>query len=271
MKRICLIYFSLTCSLILQANTIINGIEYTLSADTSATVVALVADNVQVTIPDSVYYCGISYVVKKIDLRYELYLKKINIPKTVETVSFYNCINLENISLPPNLKRLGLGGFGNCAKLEEIVFPNTVKFEYMEALFQNCSNLKSVSLPDSTIYLGLSVFANCTSLKTINLPSKLEIIGSEVFKFCTSLYSLSLPAGLKEIKQLAFFYCESLKTINIPAATSLISQNAFEGCTKLTNIEVDPRNPYFYAKDGVLYKKGDDALPWCDPMGKVKK
>lgn len=119
--------------------------------------------------------------------------------------------------------------------------------------------------------IGDHAFARSKSLTAITLNKNLKYIGDYAFLDCVNLKGVEIPKSVSSIGCGAFYSCIKLEKIIIPAKTRSIDPAAFQGCTSLVNIEVDLRNPHFYSKDGVLYKKGEDSQPWCDPTGKVKK
>ena len=58
----------------------------------------------------------------------------------------------------------------------------------------------------------------------------------------------------------AFYLCNSLISIIIPDSVAKISVNPFAYCSTLKSIFVSSEHPYFFAIDGVLFRKADKAL-----------
>ena len=72
-----------------------------------------------------------------------------------------------------------------------------------------------------------------------------------------------MPDSLTTIEKNAFYNCEKLKSVTIPQNVSSIGLAAFvEGLSEssLTEIKVDPENPYFSEKDGVVFSKDGTKL-----------
>lgn len=72
-----------------------------------------------------------------------------------------------------------------------------------------------------------------------------------------------MPDSLTTIEKNAFYNCEKLKSVTIPPNVSFIGLAAFvEGLSEssLTEIKVDPENPYFSEKDGVVFSKDGTKL-----------
>ena len=58
----------------------------------------------------------------------------------------------------------------------------------------------------------------------------------------------------------AFYLCDSLISIIIPDSVAKISANPFAYCSTLKSIFVSSEHPYFFAIDGVLFRKADSCL-----------
>lgn len=95
---------------------------------------------------------------------------------------------------------------------------------------------------------------------------KVTVLGNSTFQYCTQasdIESVTLPDSLTTIEKNAFYNCEKLKSVTIPQNVSFIGLAAFvEGLSEssLTEIKVDPENPYFSEKDGVVFSKDGTKL-----------
>ena len=95
---------------------------------------------------------------------------------------------------------------------------------------------------------------------------KVTVLGNSTFQYCTQasdIESVTLPDSLTTIEKNAFYNCEKLKSVTIPPNVSFIGLAAFvEGLSEssLTEIKVDPENPYFSEKDGVVFSKDGTKL-----------
>lgn len=69
------------------------------------------------------------------------------------------------------------------------------------------------------------------------------------------------------IKTHAFCECQNLKSVTIPSGVTNIEVEAFYACLSFQSYTVDPGNPSYSSKDGVLYNKDGSALISC-PSGK---
>ena len=95
---------------------------------------------------------------------------------------------------------------------------------------------------------------------------KVTVLGNSTFQYCTQasdIESVTLPDSITTIEKNAFYNCEKLKSVTIPPNVSSIGLAAFvEGLSEssLTEIKVDPENPYFSEKDGVVFSKDGTKL-----------
>ena len=95
---------------------------------------------------------------------------------------------------------------------------------------------------------------------------KVTVLGNSTFQYCTQasdIESVTLPDSLTTIEKNTFYNCEKLKSVTIPPNVSSIGLAAFvEGLSEssLTEIKVDPENPYFSEKDGVVFSKDGTKL-----------
>lgn len=95
---------------------------------------------------------------------------------------------------------------------------------------------------------------------------KVTVLGNSTFQYCTQasdIESVTLPDSLTTIEKNAFYNCQKLKSVTIPSNVSSIGLAAFvEGLSEssLTEIKVDPENPYFSEKDGVVFSKDGTKL-----------
>lgn len=91
-------------------------------------------------------------------------LNDIRLPNgltTIDDCAFVGCA-LKNITLPKNLKLLGVLIFRKCLNLESVIFPDSIKsITVKQDLFQDCDSLKQISAcADCKIERG-SIPENC--------------------------------------------------------------------------------------------------------------
>lgn len=102
----------------------------------------------------------------------------------IEDRAFYNCCNLEEITIPGAVARIG------------------------EYAFCNCSKLKKVTIPDKVTIIKKYVFAHCKSLESAELPNTLTNIYEYAFYDCPKLLVFFAPKSLTSIGQKALGYLD---------------------------------------------------------------
>ncbi|MCR4661847.1 MAG: leucine-rich repeat domain-containing protein [Clostridia bacterium] len=187
-------------------------------------------------------------------------VKKVLIANGITAINsnaFYNCDNLEEISIDAEAKLKTIGGYAfyNCSKLSTIAFPKSLvsigeyafyntNIENVNLLekcnklekycFSNCLNLKNVTMHNSSVALNEGVFSNCQSLVSIQIPVNLLSVPKSFLANCTSLQTIDLSNTLIiSIQDEAFKGCTNLKSIKFSKTISSINTNAFKDCEKL--------------------------------------
>ena len=133
------------------------------------------------------------------------------------TSTFYNCANLEEISIPMN-ESLSAATFDNCNSLKSITIPST---SASVPSFKTCRSLKTVSLPKNDIAFAISTFESCQSIKRFSFPKNQTVICRGLMKGCASLQSLFIPESVSEIQDSAFYNCRAVNSIDLSALTSV--------------------------------------------------
>ncbi len=165
----------------------------------------------------------------------------------------------------------------NNTEITELSIPNGVT-SIGNYAFNECTNITSVTIPNSVTSIGDNAFGGCSGLTSITLPHSVTSIGHEAFQFCSSLTSFDIPEGVVALGLQIFVGCTSLRTISIPKSVNTIIQHPYMSDVSpftainfdyqsglpvkgaLTAFVVDPENPIFTVKDGVLYDKNMTKL-----------
>lgn len=149
--------------------------------------------------------------------------------------AFENCVALETISLPKNLKSIESSCFRGCSSLKEIIIPENV-VEIEGDSFKDCTSLFKIELTDSILELGGSTFENCTNLKEITVPKNVVEIKAKTFYKCTSLSNVTFGTELKSIGHEAFSECDALTSVTLPEGVTTLESRAFAWCDSLKEI-----------------------------------
>ena len=87
--------------------------------------------------------------------------------------AFYNCSNIQSISLPSDVSSIGGSAFSGCTSLASLVIPDNVT-TIDDRAFCNCSNLTSINIPSGVTRIEDLTFRGCGDLRNINLPPPLR-------------------------------------------------------------------------------------------------
>ena len=136
-------------------------------------------------------------------------LKSIEIPSTVTSLGDYTCGGdywLSNANILCAIDTLPNSMFANCGQLQQVTLPAALKRIGVQA-FYDCRSLKSIEIPNSVQSIGSWAFNACDRLTYIEMPEQLQSIEQCAFQNCYGLKSVSLPSGLKQIGSGAFSNC----------------------------------------------------------------
>ena len=148
-------------------------------------------------------------------------LEGIAIPSTVTSIensAFMYCSSITNI---------GYGAFRHCNKMTNIILGENI-LNLGDYAFDGCSNLISVDVPNSILCIKEGVFRNCANLQSVHTGNSLTNIGKVAFEGCTNLRSMTIHENL------------------------LTLEETFETCASLEYFSVNPNNPVYSSRDGVL-------------------
>ena len=198
--------------------------------------------------------------------------------------AFYDCTNLESVTLSEGLKSIGEYAFQGCTNLRSANVPASVT-NIGSTSFQGCTGLTDVenglryagtflvgaadktrtsyTVRNRTRFIGIEAFADCEALANITIPSTVTMIGDYAFYGCRSLANVTIPEGETEMRWDAFWGCTGLSDFNIPNTVTRISGYAFSGCTGLTTITI-PANVQYIASSA-FYGCSNLAEIICKP------
>lgn len=148
--------------------------------------------------------------------------------------AFYNCTNLESVTLPKTITALGGYVFNNCTSLKTIggtEYIETLGYSSYGITFMGCTSLEEINFPNLKTFNGTQQFRNCTGLKrVISLGSVTQISGGNnvgCFMGCTALEEVNLPSTVTTIQPYAFYGCIMLTNVGAPPNLITIGENAF--------------------------------------------
>lgn len=87
----------------------VGGLRYEISGDTARVTEPVSSYITECSIPESVTYQGVSYLVRGIG-----------------TYAFFHCKNLTSVSIPSSMRRIGYQAFFGCTSLTSVNIPSSV-------------------------------------------------------------------------------------------------------------------------------------------------
>lgn len=150
-------------------------------------------------------------------VKYYGYISDFKIPDSVEVISscaFSGCINLVNMELSKNLRKIERSAFEHCYKLANIELPNTLT-EIGSSAFSGCRSFTSIRIHNGISKINYSTFEDCTNLTSVYISTSVVSIG--MFVFCgidnLTLYceATSRPIlwNVEEVKNIVWGYKEN--------------------------------------------------------------
>lgn len=180
-------------------------------------------------------------------------IKQFVVPSHIDRIStaaFWECQELEKVTLPEGLIFIEDSAFSECHKLAQINLPSTLEYIYEDAFAETA--LKHVVIPDNVAKVSRHCFEECKELETVKLGKYCVRLGSGVFGNCEKLRYIQLNEGLESIGEYAFKNCQALKEIYIPSTVNKIGFYSFYDC--------DPDLKMICIKDSYAHKYAETNL-----------
>lgn len=205
-----------------------DGMCYNILSDEELTV-EVVHDNDalycgDITVPDSVVHNGITYTVVRLG-----------------NEAFRDCAGLEAVVLPQTIRSIGDSAFINCTGLATLNMPDSIA-EVGNNLLRQCTYVRSVRLPQTLTEVPPYCFSGCSNLRYVHLHEGLTTLQRDAFGD-SGLDSIALPASLRTIERGVFWGCKHLKKVYLPATIQRIGDFVFWHCDSLTDVYVEHEEP----------------------------
>ena len=122
---------------------------------------------------------------------------------------FYDCKDLQSVTLPSTLETIGSYAFHRCTALTTADLSAATQITALPAqMFYQCSSLSNVTLPSTLKSIGYKCFQQCNFTSLPELPSGFETFGEDCFadNNITSMDNLyTVESSLKKISGNAFY------------------------------------------------------------------
>jgi len=243
----------------ISSGYISGGLQFTGASDAVA-ITGFTASSNTLTIPSTLP--GVGTVVSIGDNAFygNTNLKSVTLPESLTNIGYsaFAGSGLKDILVPNSVVSLGWGVFSDCGGLTNAVIGNGAAAIPGYA-FENCHRLAAVTLGGGIANINDHAFRNCSGLRSISIPNSVTNIGNSAFEQCSSLAALSIPDSVTQIGEGAFYAC-GLTNAVISETVASIGPGAFGSCAQLLAIEVDPNNPAYSSRNGVLFDKTQTRL-----------
>lgn len=124
----------------------------------------------------------------------------------IEEGAFTGCVDLENISVPDSVIRVGEYAFNDTAwynnQPDGVIYVGKVAYQYFGEMPENAS----VVIKDGTKAIAECAFHWCINLGEVIIPDSVELIGKYAFEGCDGLKSVEIPDSVVRIETGAFGY-----------------------------------------------------------------
>ena len=187
----------------------IDGIRYKIGEDNT---VSVTTGNNQcsgvIVIPDQIVFAGKTYTVTSIGER------------------AFAGSGLSSITIPDNVKSIGINAFGGCRGMKSISIGNGVT-SIGEGAFRECTGLTSVTIPNSVLSIGKKAFTDCSSLKSVTIGDGVTTIGDAAFEW-SGLTTVNIPNSVTSIGIYAFSASHLMTIISEIENPYSITNNVFK-------------------------------------------
>ena len=172
--------------------------------------------------------------------------------------AFYDCWNMNSISISPSVYTIGSKAFFKCKSLVTVELSSNIYSVNLHA-FGRCSSLTNITVdPENTRYKSIDgVLFDKTGATLVQYP-------------CSKGTTYSVPDGVTTIDDGAFAECNPLTSVSLPSTVTNMDADSFQGCDNLLEILVNESNPTYKTIDGVVFNSTGTTLI-SFPCGKTDK
>lgn len=180
----------------------------------------------------------------------EVEFKNSNAELQIGNCTFKECKQLETVTLPARLKRIGCRAFQNCTNLKNVTFESGNNNLQIDTYAFYATAVQQMIFPLNTTSIGSYAFGECAALEKVTFNEGLETIGSAAFVNCKNLVGdIVIPSTVTEIgggytyDTEGAFENTSIYSVTIKNGNAAISIGGctFRGCTDLRYADLSNR------------------------------
>ncbi len=200
-----------------------------------------------ITIPDSVIGNG-----------------DVNGDSGIAELAFWNCSNLQTVSIPKGISRLNQGVFKGCISLENIEIrdaENSILESIEKEAFSGCFSLENTNFLNNLKLLKEikeRAFAYDIKSDVTEILTRKDIYGNTLYY--GGLTSISLPDCVTTVDKTAFEYQYNVENITLGNGITELPETIFSGFVNLRHIKLPDR----------LTSIGDKAFYKCIMLNEIK-
>ncbi len=115
-------------------------------------------------------------------------ITNLEIPEldTIGQYAFYNCKQLESVSIPASVWRIGDNAFGRCENISKMTIAEPSNGNGLQGIgykaFNQCA-FSTIILPNTLTTIGNNAFDDCDNLVSVVIPESVTTMGSYVFSY----------------------------------------------------------------------------------------
>ena len=161
--------------------------------------------------------------------------------KNIESGAFLSAGNLEHVTIPDSVTRIGENAF-NATKIYKTALDAGETFIYADKWLVSCTakeELVSITADmfrADTVGIADQVFLGCPKLENVTFSESMKYVGNYAFSYNYSLWRVrSYDDSLVSIGKGAFLKCEKLSHLLLGDGLKTIGAYSFYGCSLLDN------------------------------------
>ena len=147
---------------------------------------------------------------------------------TIEDEAFRGCFNIENMSLPNSVVKIGAKVFYDCINMECLTLGSGLR-ECGSRAFDSCVNLTSLHIASIESWCHISFEDSAANPAAIT--QGLIVDGKQISH-------LVIPNGVESLNDYAFYNNTLLTSVEIPASLRESGRRAFYGCDGINRVDI---------------------------------
>ncbi len=156
---------------------------------------------------------------------------------SIDDYAFFYCENIESITVPKSVKRIGAYSFYGCKNIKEIIIPDSVEYIGENAFYNTDYYKNEENWENDILYINNHLIkAKDTLSDSCEIKEGTLTVANFAFSFCEELKSVSIPESVIAIGYNAFSYCKNLQSVTFPESVTYIGAEAFKNCTELKSV-----------------------------------